>query len=441
MAEHLLAREPAPLGEALGEVAAPRRHRARPRRQRERRPAGRRRLRARARRRARAARRPAARRHRPAPAGPGSASRPSASSRTRAASRSTCTLRAGGAALGDRRRHRDLAADPRRQVPGRGRRGEHPRRAARGRLRGRPAGGLHRPAGGRGRRHIAARSAATAMSRRSPKTATYTRAYADSNGFLTLLSDGERLTGAYALGPGGRRVAAAGDAGDPRPRPARCPERHDPAVPDVLGDLRRGAQGAPSPRSRRRRARSDQAHRWRAEARQVAGIARSDGRADRRQCRHRPRDRPAGPQRGRRSGPRRAAIPRRLERAGAEVGARSTAAFDANDAQALRAILRRPPRPDRPRPGHGPPALTTRPCWRWTSEDVRRALGGHVVLGLEVARSASPKMRPGGTLLFMGGTGGRRISRRARPRLRARTAALPPFVASSRWSSPRSGST
>jgi pyruvate/2-oxoglutarate dehydrogenase complex dihydrolipoamide dehydrogenase (E3) component len=33
------------------------------------------------------------------------------------------------------------------------------------------------------------------------KTATFTRAYADSNGFLTLLSDGERLTGAYALGP------------------------------------------------------------------------------------------------------------------------------------------------------------------------------------------------------------------------------------------------
>src|SRR3954466_3317713 len=33
------------------------------------------------------------------------------------------------------------------------------------------------------------------------KTATYTRAYADSNAFMTLLSDGERLTGAYALGP------------------------------------------------------------------------------------------------------------------------------------------------------------------------------------------------------------------------------------------------
>jgi pyruvate/2-oxoglutarate dehydrogenase complex dihydrolipoamide dehydrogenase (E3) component len=33
------------------------------------------------------------------------------------------------------------------------------------------------------------------------KTATYTRAYAASKGFLTLLSDGDRLTGAYALGP------------------------------------------------------------------------------------------------------------------------------------------------------------------------------------------------------------------------------------------------
>jgi dihydrolipoamide dehydrogenase len=34
------------------------------------------------------------------------------------------------------------------------------------------------------------------------KAATYALAYADSIGFLTLFSDGERLTGAYALGPG-----------------------------------------------------------------------------------------------------------------------------------------------------------------------------------------------------------------------------------------------
>jgi pyruvate/2-oxoglutarate dehydrogenase complex dihydrolipoamide dehydrogenase (E3) component len=41
----------------------------------------------------------------------------------------------------------------------------------------------------------------TAMLAEVSKAATYTRAYAESNGFLTLLSDGERLTGAYALGP------------------------------------------------------------------------------------------------------------------------------------------------------------------------------------------------------------------------------------------------
>jgi pyruvate/2-oxoglutarate dehydrogenase complex dihydrolipoamide dehydrogenase (E3) component len=42
---------------------------------------------------------------------------------------------------------------------------------------------------------------ATARISEVAKTATYTRAYAASNGFMTLLSDGERLTGAYALGP------------------------------------------------------------------------------------------------------------------------------------------------------------------------------------------------------------------------------------------------
>jgi pyruvate/2-oxoglutarate dehydrogenase complex dihydrolipoamide dehydrogenase (E3) component len=46
-----------------------------------------------------------------------------------------------------------------------------------------------------------ARFRATVPVSEVPRTATYTRAYAESNGFLTLLSDGERLTGAYALGP------------------------------------------------------------------------------------------------------------------------------------------------------------------------------------------------------------------------------------------------
>ena len=46
-----------------------------------------------------------------------------------------------------------------------------------------------------------ARFAGTAAVSDVAKTATYTHDYASSNGFLTLLSDGERLTGAYALGP------------------------------------------------------------------------------------------------------------------------------------------------------------------------------------------------------------------------------------------------
>ena len=45
------------------------------------------------------------------------------------------------------------------------------------------------------------RFAATVPLNEVAKTETYTRAYAESNGFLTLLSDGRRLVGAYALGP------------------------------------------------------------------------------------------------------------------------------------------------------------------------------------------------------------------------------------------------
>ena len=57
------------------------------------------------------------------------------------------------------------------------------------------------------------------------KTATYTRAYADENGFLTLLSDGERLTGAYALGP---------EAGEWLQQATLAIRAHVPL--DVLGD-------------------------------------------------------------------------------------------------------------------------------------------------------------------------------------------------------------
>jgi pyruvate/2-oxoglutarate dehydrogenase complex dihydrolipoamide dehydrogenase (E3) component len=46
-----------------------------------------------------------------------------------------------------------------------------------------------------------ARFSGTALLSEVAKTATYTHEYASSNGFLTLLSDGDHLTGASALGP------------------------------------------------------------------------------------------------------------------------------------------------------------------------------------------------------------------------------------------------
>ena len=42
---------------------------------------------------------------------------------------------------------------------------------------------------------------ATALISEVARTATYTRGYAQANGYMTVLSDGERLTGAHALGP------------------------------------------------------------------------------------------------------------------------------------------------------------------------------------------------------------------------------------------------
>ena len=156
------------------------------------------------------------------------------------------------AAVGDRRRHRHLAADPRRQVPGRGRRGQHPRRAARGQLRGRAAGHLHRPAGGRGRRD---RGAASARPRAVSEVRQDRHLHARLRRVQRLPDAAQRRRAAdrrLRARPRGRRVAAAGHAGDPRPRAARRAARHHPAVPDLLGDLRRRAEGAPR-RDRRAR--------------------------------------------------------------------------------------------------------------------------------------------------------------------------------------------
>jgi NAD(P)-dependent dehydrogenase (short-subunit alcohol dehydrogenase family) len=119
--------------------------------------------------------------------------------------------------------------------------------------------------------------------------------------------------------------------------------------------------------------------------------------------------------------------PERLERAGLDVDAQSTAAFDANDSEALKGFFEGLPDPiDHVMvTGPGPDYAS---MLEMEADQVRRAIGDHVALGLEIARNAAPKMRPGGTLIFMGGTGGRKISREL-GLASAATAALPPFTA------------
>jgi len=119
--------------------------------------------------------------------------------------------------------------------------------------------------------------------------------------------------------------------------------------------------------------------------------------------------------------------PDRLRQAGLEVGAQRTAAFDANDTAALERFFQELPAPiDHVLVTAGGPHYV--PLLEMSADDVREALAGHVVLALQVARCAAGKMRSGGTLLFMGGTGGRRISRDLGI-VSAATAVLPPFTA------------
>jgi NAD(P)-dependent dehydrogenase (short-subunit alcohol dehydrogenase family) len=119
--------------------------------------------------------------------------------------------------------------------------------------------------------------------------------------------------------------------------------------------------------------------------------------------------------------------PDRLEQAAVELGAQRTAAFDANNTASLQRFFHDLPAPiDHVMVTAGGPSYG--PLLEMDSDEVREALSGHVVVALDVARNAAGKMRPGGSLLLMGGTGGRKISR-ALGIASAATAALPPFAA------------
>ena len=99
--------------------------------------------------------------------------------------------------------------------------------------------------------------------------------------------------------------------------------------------------------------------------------------------------------------------PEPLQRAAGELGALSTAAFDAMDPASLEGFFR-----DLPTTIDHVMLTAGRPLYGrlldMDFEQSRRALDGHLLLMLQVARNAAHKVRPGGTLLFMGGTGGRR---------------------------------
>jgi NAD(P)-dependent dehydrogenase (short-subunit alcohol dehydrogenase family) len=97
--------------------------------------------------------------------------------------------------------------------------------------------------------------------------------------------------------------------------------------------------------------------------------------------------------------------PEPLERAAREVAALSTAAFDAMDFKLLEKFFDDLPRVDHvlvtgPGPYYAPLADLD-------IETARRDIEAHLLLPIQVSRSARNKVRPGGTLLFIGGTGGR----------------------------------
>jgi NAD(P)-dependent dehydrogenase (short-subunit alcohol dehydrogenase family) len=98
----------------------------------------------------------------------------------------------------------------------------------------------------------------------------------------------------------------------------------------------------------------------------------------------------------------------RLERVGQELGA-DTAAFDATDGDRLQQFFAGLAGPvdhvlvTGPGPYYAPLA-------ELDLTEVRRDVEAHLVLPLRIAQAAVSRVRPGGTLLFMSGTGGRRVA-------------------------------
>jgi NAD(P)-dependent dehydrogenase (short-subunit alcohol dehydrogenase family) len=99
--------------------------------------------------------------------------------------------------------------------------------------------------------------------------------------------------------------------------------------------------------------------------------------------------------------------PGRLKIAAKDVGAKSSSAFDATDAASLDRFFR-----ELASPIDHVMVTAGRPYYARVADmniaDVSRAVDDHLMLAVLVARAAMTRVRPGGTLGFMGGTGGRR---------------------------------
>jgi NAD(P)-dependent dehydrogenase (short-subunit alcohol dehydrogenase family) len=117
----------------------------------------------------------------------------------------------------------------------------------------------------------------------------------------------------------------------------------------------------------------------------------------------------------------------RLEAAALELGAQHTAAFDAHDTNSLESFFRSLPSPvDHVMVTAGAPRYG--PLLELSPEEARRGLGEHLLLALAVGQAAAAKVAPPGSLIFVGGTGGRR-PRRGLGIVSTATVAFPTLVA------------
>jgi NAD(P)-dependent dehydrogenase (short-subunit alcohol dehydrogenase family) len=118
--------------------------------------------------------------------------------------------------------------------------------------------------------------------------------------------------------------------------------------------------------------------------------------------------------------------PGRLRSAAEDVGAAHTAAFDVADLGRVRAFFRDLAAPvDHVLVSAGGPYYA--PLAELDLELARRNMDEHLLLAIEVARQAVGTVRAGGSLLFVGGTGGRRAGV-GMAVIAAITAAMPALV-------------